>query len=616
MFPGMKNITAAIASTVVISLLLPACAKVGAPTGGIRDTKPPKYLKGIPENRSTYFSGEEISFWFDEYIQFKDLNKELLISPPLKERPDIRIKEKSVRIELNNDLLPGTTYTVNFGNALSDLNESNPLSDFEFVFSTGDQIDSLAVAGQALNAFDHKPLKDAEILVMLYDDLSDSVPLLKEPHYIGRANKFGLFSINNIHPDTCMIIALNDANSNLRYDPGSESVAFLDSFLILSATTVKPLNFIKDTIKIGKGDNKANRSEKPVPAKESVDTTIVQGKKLNALNVSLYYFLEETNEVYLTGRTRDLPERLFFSFSRTPHDSVQIRLLNYNAGPSWFVAENSINRDSLVYWITDSLLAGKDTLLMTLSFTTTDTSGNFILRTDTISLRFQKPDEKATGGRKSRTSIVKDSERRMKLTSSISKRGTQNLNKPVVFAADKPISIVNQDSIELYAIVDSVSTRQSFTCISDTTNIRRFKLVPAWKENTSYRLLLKPCAVTDIYGHTNDSVEIMFATQKAEYYGSLIISASSSHYPLILQIIDQKGRMVDSRTVIQKDRMVVDYLLPDKYTLKAIFDSNHNGRWDTGDYLKKRQPEQVFFYNLPIQLRSNWDFEVSWEIPD
>ena len=616
MFPGMKNITAAIAATVVISLLLPACAKVGAPTGGIRDTKPPKYLKGIPENRSTQFSGEEINFWFDEYIQFKDLNKELLISPPLKERPDIRIKEKSVRVELNNDLLPGTTYTINFGNALSDLNESNPLPDFEFVFSTGDQIDSLAVAGQALNAFDHKPLKEAEILVMLYDDLSDSVPLLKEPRYIGRANKFGLFSINNIHPDTCMIIALNDANSNLRYDPGSESVAFLDSFLILSATTVKPLNFIKDTIKIGKGDNKANRSEKPVPAKESVDTTIVQGKKLNALSVSLYYFLEETNEVYLTGRNRDLPERLFFSFSRTPHDSVQIRLLNYNAGPSWFVAENSIHRDSLVYWITDSLLAGKDTLLMTLSFTTTDTSGNFILRTDTISLRFQKPDEKGTGGRKSRTSVVKDSERRMKLTSSISKRGTQNLNKPVVFAADKPISIVNQDSIELYAIVDSVSTRQSFTCISDTTNIRRFKLVPAWKENTSYRLLLKPSAVKDIYGHTNDSVEIMFTTQKAEYYGNLIISASSSHYPLILQIIDQKGRMVDSRTVIQKDRIVVDYLLPDKYTLKAIFDSNHNGRWDTGDYLKKRQPEQVFFYSLPIQLRSNWDFEVSWEIPD
>ncbi len=570
-FSGMKNITAAIAATVVISLLLPACAKVGAPTGGIRDIKPPKYLKGIPENRSTHFSGEEINFWFDEYIQFKDLNKELLISPPLKERPDIRIKEKSVRVELNNDLLPGTTYTINFGNALSDLNESNPLPDFEFVFSTGDQIDSLAVAGQALNAFDHKPLKDEEILVMLYDDLSDSAPLLKEPRYIGRANKFGLFSINNIHPDTCMIIALNDANSNLKYDPGSESVAFLDSFLILNATTVKPLNFIKDTIKIGKGDNKANRSEKPVSAKESIDTTIVQGKKLNALNVSLYYFLEETNEVYLTGRNRDLPERLFFSFSRTPHDSVQIRLLNYNAGPSWFVAENSIHRDSLVYWITDSLLAGKDTLLMTLSFTTTDTSGNFILRTDTISLRFQKPDEKGTGGRKSRTSVVKDSERRMKLTSSISKRGTQNLNKPVVFASDKPISIVNQDSIELYAIVDSVSTRQSFTCISDTTNIRRFKLVPAWKENTSYRLLLKPSAVKDIYGHTNDSVEIMFTTQKAEYYGNLIISASSSHYPLILQIIDQKGRMVDSRTVIQKDRIVVDYLLPDKYIPKGHF---------------------------------------------
>jgi hypothetical protein len=612
----MKNITAAMAATVVISLLLPRCAKVGAPTGGIRDTTPPKYVKGIPENRSTHFIGEEINFWFDEYVQFKDLNKELLISPPLKERPDIRIKEKSVRVELNNDLLPGTTYTINFGNALSDINESNLLPDFEFVFSTGDQIDSLAIAGQALNAFDHKPLKDEEILVMLYDDLSDSAPMVKEPRYIGRANKFGLFSINNIHPDTCMIIALQDANSNMKYDPGSESVAFLDSFLILDATTVKPLHFIKDTIKIKKTDKKKEPSGKPAPVKESVDTTIVQGKTLNALNVSLYYFPEEMNEVYLTSRKRDLPEKLLFSFSRTPHDSVQIRPLNYNAGSSWFLAENSINRDSLVYWITDSLMAGKDTLVMELSFTTTDSSGNFVITKDTISLRFQKPDEKSTSGRKSRTSIVKDSDSRIKLTASISNRGTQNLNKPVVFTTDKPLSIINRDSIELYEIEDSIITRQSFTCLSDTTNIRRFNLVPTWKENTKYRLLLKPYAVMDIYGHTNDSVEIKFVTQKAEHYGSLIITASSRHFPLILQIIDQKGHMVDSRNVKLTDRIVVGYLSPGKYTLKAIVDSNHNGRWDTGNFLERRQPEQVFFYNLPIDLRSNWDFEVSWELPD
>ncbi len=218
-------------------------------------------------NRKTVprdFKGKEISFRFDEFIQFKDLNKELLVSPPLKVKPDVKLKDKSVKIRLKNELAPNTTYTINFGNSISDLNEGNPLPDFEFVFSTGDQIDSLSVAGRAVNAFDHKPLKDQEIMVMLYDNLADSAPLRQIPRYIGRANSDGLFTINNIHPDTCRLIAVNDANGNLKYDPGAESIAFLDSFLVINATTVKPMTFIKDTIKL-KDNKKEERSGKKGP---------------------------------------------------------------------------------------------------------------------------------------------------------------------------------------------------------------------------------------------------------------------------------------------------------------------------------------------------------------
>jgi len=272
--------------------------------------------------------------------------------------------------------------------------------------------------------------------------------------------------------------------------------------------------------------------------------------------------------------------------------------------------------DTLVYWITDSTMARKDTLLMAVSFTAVDSSGNFILRTDTVNMRYQKPEEKSTGGRRTRTSIVKDVGSAMKLAASISNRGTQNLNKTLIFTADKPIAGINPDSIELIAVVDSLNVRKDFTCTLDSTGVRKFRLGSEWNENTPYRLLLKPKAVRDIYGHMNDSVEIRFMTQKVEYYGRLIVSAGGGHYPLIIQVFSQKGNLVDTRVIKQPERIVFDYLTPDKYTLKAIFDANGNGRWDTGHYLKKRQPEQVFYYKLPIELRSNWDLEVNWEISD
>jgi len=612
----MKIIFASLAGLIVLILLLSGCAKVGTPTGGLKDTRPPKYLQGVPENRSVRFEGQEITFWFDEFIQFKDLSKELLVSPPLKEKPVIRIKEKSVRINLMNDLLPATTYTINFGKAISDLNEGNPLPDFEFVFSTGDQIDSLAITGKALNAFDHKPLKDAEILVMLYEDLTDSALLLKIPRYIGRASSSGLFSINNIHPDTCRIFAINDVNGNLKYDPGAEAVAFLDTVLILDASKVKPVTFIKDTIKLQKTGKKGEGSGKQKLTKALVDTTIEQGKKLNALDVSLYYFLEETDEVYMTSRKRDSPEKISISFSRSPHDSVQVRPLNYRPHLPWFMKETSMNGDSVTYWITDSLMARKDTLVLAVSYTTTDSAGHPMLRTDTLNMKLQKTTEKGSGDRKIKAGKAMALAPKMPVKASIGGRGLQNLNKPVIFTTERPIARINIDSIDFFKTEDSISTRQSFKCSTDSANLRKLSVAADWKESTKYRLLLKPNAIKDIYGEGNDSIEIKFGTQKAEYYGRIIISASGKRFPVILQVMDQKERIVDSRVLKKQDKVIFDYLAPEKYTLKAIADSNGNGKWDTGSYLKHRQPEQVFFYKMPVELRSNWDYEVIWEIPD
>ncbi|HJZ40029.1 MAG TPA: Ig-like domain-containing protein [Bacteroidales bacterium] len=594
------------------------CAKVGVPTGGIKDTDPPTYIQGVPENKSVNFNAKEIICEFDEYIKLEDLNKELLISPPLKERPVIRVRDKSIRIDLNNELHPLTTYTINFGNALSDLNEGNPLPDFEYVFSTGDHLDSLAIAGKALNAFDHKPSTDGEVLVMLYENLADSAPLIEIPRYIGRASKHGLFSINNIHAGTFRVIAIRDAGGNLIYDPENDAIAFADSLLTINAETVQPLQFIRDTVKLKTTTEKTGgRAARAASLKSQVDTVRQQqGKLLNAMTVSLFYFQEETNRVFLDTKKRDSAEKLFFTFSRPPHDSVKLKPLNFTPENNWMLPEYSENRDTLTCWITDSLIAKQDTLLLTVSFTTTDSLNRLVTRSDTVTLRHQAAAERVTGGRRGAVPEVNKKVSSLALSTGVTSRSAVNLNKSLSFTAGRPLNTIVPGKIELSLLKDSIITAKQFTCTADSNNIRSFLLGSAWEEDSQYRLLLLPGAVSDIYGRVNDTVDLKFNTQKTDFYGRILVTLSGNSFPVILQVMDQKDRVIVSRHISQPGQVVFDFLAPSGYRLKAIYDVNGNGKWDTGNYLEHRQPERVFFYDRPVELRSNWDVEAAWELGD
>lgn len=607
------------ASLVLLSVLAATgCAKIGSPTGGAKDVTPPKYVAGEPENRSTRFSGKEINFSFDEYIQFKDLNKELLISPPMEKKPDVQVRDRSVRIKLKSDLLPDATYTLSFGNAITDLNEGNPLRDFEYVFSTGDHIDSLSLAGKALNAFDHKPLKDAQVLVMLYDRFGDSIPMKEIPRFIGRANKDGLFTVNNLGIDTFRVIAVNDLNNNLKYDRGDEEVAFLDSLTVISAQTVKPMHFIKDTVKTAlpeKGEKESKTGKKP-SVKQMVDTTVMQGKNLNAVNVDLYYFSELTEKVYLEARKRDIPEKLQFMFNRPPVEPVKLERPGDKATEPWFIEEPGVTGDTLTYWITDTLQSKSDTLKVLLTYATTDSAGRAISRTDTLQMRYQQVQDKSTTGRKSRTPAQKTAGKYLKLTPSTADKGTQDLNSLFGFEAGKPLKETDAAKMELFILRDTLETPARFTMVADSVNRRRFALKVNWEENTNYRLVLWPDAVHDIYGAANDTLRIRFLTQKSDFYGRILLTVGARQYPVIVELYNEKGNLAGWRRITEPGKEVFDFLPPARYTVKAIADRNDNGRWDTGDYLRHRQPEPVYFYTLPVVLRSNWDYEINWDIPD
>jgi hypothetical protein len=173
---------------------------------------------------------------------------------------------------------------------------------------------------------------------------------------------------------------------------------------------------------------------------------------------------------------------------------------------------------------------------------------------------------------------------------------------------------VQPDSIELSVLRDTLFIPQPFTFQADTLSARRFRLSGNWKEETQYKLVLMPGAVLDIYGLTNDSTEIRFSTREEDYYARILLNFSSPNYPMLIQVLDEKGAVVKSGKANSAGIITFEYLSPGRYLFKAIYDENGNGKWDTGNYLKHQQPEKVYISGRAEQLRSNWDYEPTWTI--
>lgn len=201
------------------------CAQITPLTGGKKDETPPKALSYSPENASLNFNSKVIQIQFNEYITVKDIANQLIITPQTKEIPDIQAQGKTLKIEFSETLLPNTTYKLAFGSAISDLNESNTLQNFEYIFSTGQVIDSLKLGGNILNAFDKKPA--SQILIGLYNaEAADSVIYKEKPLYISKTNEAGEFKFNYLPDTPFKIVGIKDQNKNLLYDGSEEQIAF------------------------------------------------------------------------------------------------------------------------------------------------------------------------------------------------------------------------------------------------------------------------------------------------------------------------------------------------------------------------------------------------------
>jgi uncharacterized protein (DUF2141 family) len=200
------------------------CAQIGAPTGGPKDTLVPVLVKASPENKTIQFKGNKVVLSFDEYIDLQDLPSNLLISPVQKYSPVISYNLKTITIKFKDTLAPNTTYSLNFGNAIKDINEGNVLKNFNYVFSTGDYIDSFELKGKVLMAETGKV--DSTILVLLYRNSSDTAVQHRKADYTARLKGDGSFQFNYLPADQFSIYALKDGDGNKYYNAKSEIFGF------------------------------------------------------------------------------------------------------------------------------------------------------------------------------------------------------------------------------------------------------------------------------------------------------------------------------------------------------------------------------------------------------
>lgn len=218
----------------LISLAFTGCAKRGTITGGAKDTIPPSITGSSPQNMSTEFKGNEIRINFDEYIKIKDINKQLIISPPMKYPPEIvptGSASRFINIKIKDTLQENTTYSFNFGQSITDNNEGNPYSQFKFIFSTGTYIDSLTLRGGIRDAYSRET--DDFVTIMLYEaneTFNDSTIYKEKPRYVTNTlDSMVNFVFENLKEGQYHLLALKDNNNNYKFDPKTDKIAFLNA---------------------------------------------------------------------------------------------------------------------------------------------------------------------------------------------------------------------------------------------------------------------------------------------------------------------------------------------------------------------------------------------------
>ena len=590
------------------AVILYSCASIGRLEGGEEDFDPPVMLSSTPQLGSVNQKNtKRFTIQFDEYIKLDKPQEKIVFSPPQAQAPEIKASGKKVVVNLQDSLQPNTTYTIDFADAIQDNNESNPLTQFTYTFSTGDQLDTLAVAGTVLNASNLEPIKGA--VVGLYADLSDTVFQTKPFERMGRSDSRGYFSIRGIAPGKYHVFALQDDDRDYKFSQPTEQLAFSDSIII---PTSEP-RMRQDTVWIDS---------------LTIDTIVpVSYTYYMPDNIILRNFKQNRPNRRLAGFNREEAHKFKLNFT-APSDSLPvIKGLNFNADSAFVIELNNGVRDTLQYWLKDSTLIKMDTLLMSVSYLYTDSLYQLQPRTDTlrVTYRAKPPTEQE---RKAAEQAKKEEERRLKhgdtlevkkpeikpLPMEVYAPGTLDIYDYLSLTFQEPIQRLDTAAIHLEQMqADSTFAALQFDLQRDSVDQKVYNIFADWQVDGSYRLRVDSAAVTGLYGLVTQKSENSFKIKPLEEYGQLFYTVVGVDTTAFVELLDERDNVV--RTVDLVDGHAdFYYLTPGKYGARLVVDTNRNGKWDTGDYDLHLAPEMVYYYYQILELKANFDIYQNWDV--
>lgn len=542
--------------SLLLILLLSSCARQGYPTGGPKDEEAPVALGCKPDNGSRHFAKDEFYIQFDEYVVLKNPTDNILVSPPMKQQPEYTTKGKGILVKIKDTLQENTTYLFQFKEAIADFNEGNLLPSFEYVFSTGDVMDTLMLEGRVLDPRTGNPWKET-VTVMAYKDiksdviaLDDTIASYAQPDFVTRCDKEGYFAFHFIPDTVYRIVALEDKNRNLHVD-ASDAVAW---------------------------DTTAFKAH---PAPDSIQAIRQSGNQA----ITLYISQPEIQRQRITKSEFTAKGRIQL-VSQLPMQQPSVEDLR---------AEWRLNsrKDTMTLWCLDAKLDSA-------RFIVSDPSGI----QDTLKLRYTEKKKKGSRHK------AGEKEQKVPLMKTLCD-GNKAFYDDLRLAFENPIVALRDSAqAEIKYLKDSSVTRCPIAL--DSTGLTA-RLLTTLKSGEKYHVHLRDSLFTDLYGRTSDSLDFDLTPKD---YGTLTLHIENlTDLPLVIEVLDKRDTVVQSQTLNSK-LLTLNFLrLPaGDYRLRAILDANGDGRWTPGDYFLNRQPEQAIFFKKTLSLREKWEMEEQWII--
>lgn len=566
-----------------------SCANIGSPNGGPYDETPPKFVSSTPVPNQINYTGKKIEILFDELIQIEKPSENVIITPPQMELPVIRSAGKKAVIELKDTLKPNTTYTIDFTNSISDNNEKNVFENFSFAFSTGDIIDTLEVSGVLLNAENLEPMPG--ITIGLHNNLEDSA-FVKLPFVrTSRTNDKGQFTIRNITPGTYHIFALNDVNRDYKFDQPGEDIAFLDSVIVPSfELTTRQDTTWKDSL--------------------TIDTIRTVGyTRFFPDNIELRLFKEKFERQYMVKPER--PDEKYFTLRfNTKLDTVPVPVpINFTPEDStWYFVQQTEGGTAVNYWLADSTVWKQDTLQVQVSYPKSDSLNILRPQTDTVQLVLRRrPAEKKKKKKKDEPDPI------VFLGMQVDAPSSMDLFDTISVTFNEPVLDINKEMFFLDQKIDTVWNTVDFDFFPDSTNSLNYFIRRPWKYGEEYRIEVDSAAIHSLYGKWNDFFTGEFKIKKEDEYGYLYLNINGVDTTAFVELLSSGDAPVRKAKVKDGGVLFMD-LKPDKYYARIVIDTNSNGVWDTGNYIEKRQPEEVYYSPKMYEIMQNWQVEETWNV--